>query len=78
MVFPGHVEAVMTDLMVRDASISGASGLVDIDVAGGLIRSIEPAMGRTAETTIDCAGRVVIPGSARTARSPTPSPRPES
>jgi cytosine deaminase len=62
MVFPGHVEAVMTDLMVRDACISGASGLVDIDVAGGLIRSIEPAMGRTAETTIDCAGRVVIPG----------------
>src|SRR3984893_7762391 len=62
MVFPGHLEAVMTDLMVRDARISGASGLVDIEVDDGLIRSILPAMGRTAETVIDCAGRVVIPG----------------
>jgi cytosine/creatinine deaminase len=52
----------MTDLVLRDARVSGASGLVDIEADDGLIRSILPAMGRTAETVIDCAGRVVIPG----------------
>ena len=50
------------DLVLRDARLSDDGPLVDIEIDDGHIREICSQSTAVAVETIECAGRVVIPG----------------
>lgn len=56
---PGRETA---DLVLRNARIDDEAALVDIAIASGAITETGTGLPVSAETEIDCAGRVVIPG----------------